>query len=162
MENLIQIKDQETGRIITLSNEDYELIAMHVRNQDKKNYAVEVLCNGLTCQDSRLSNVESYIIFNEKLLEAFADSLSSSLSCNTGEKEYAEVDNWKENHEVAFYRVLSNKGTEYEQTNTVIMSKEQADAILSKQWTGTLETVDGDIVDTKYISEIDFISRYED
>lgn len=162
MENMMEIKDQNTGRVITLSEDDYELIAAYVRNQDKKSYAVDVLCNGLTCQDSRLSNVEAYIIFNEKLLEAFADSLSSSLSCNTGEKEYAEVDKWKENHEVAFYRVLSNKGTEYEQTDTVIMCKEQADAILSKQWTGTLETVDGDIVDVEYISEIDFISQYED
>lgn len=157
----IEITDPVTGKHAIIPTSDYELIANHVRQQDRKDYAREVLINGLTCQDSRLSNVENYILANDSLLTDFSESLDDAIHADTGEKEYMEVDDWKSEHQVAFYKAIS-KGTDYEQEDTVILSKDQADAIMAKNWKGCLQTTDGDDIDTAYISEITFINLYED
>ena len=161
MENMIEIKDEVTGRGIKLSKDDYEMIAAYVRAKDRHDYAIDVLMNGITGQYRDLANVEEYIINDEKKVDEFSLILDDKINSDTGEIEYSLAEEWIRKESPSFYKAISNKGTEFEQEDTVILGDAQADAIRAGKWKGDLETVDDYVISTEFISELQFVSVYD-
>lgn len=161
MENTVEIKDEVTGREIKLSKDDYEMIAAYVRTKDRHDYAIDVLMNGITGQYRDLANVEEYIINDEKKVDEFSLILDDKINSDTGEIEYSLAEEWIRKESPSCYKAISNKGTEFEQEDTVILSDAQADAIRTGKWKGDLETVDDYVISTEFISELQFVGVYD-
>lgn len=77
------------GKTFKLTAEQYEAVAELVRKEDRLQHARNVLGNNLSCSDSRLGNLEEFIISSEEKLDAFADALYNMLEADQGEKEYS-------------------------------------------------------------------------
>lgn len=161
MENMIEIKDEVTGRGIKLSKDDYEMIAAYVRTKDRHDYAINVLMNGITGQNRYLANVEEYIISDAGKVDQFSLELYDEIYSDTGEMEYSLAEKWVRKESPSYYKAISNKGTEFEQEDTVILSDAQADAIRTGKWKGDLETVDDYVISTEFISELQFVGVYD-
>ena len=161
MENTVVIKDEVTGREITLSKDDYEMIAVYVRTKDRHDYAIDVLMNGITGQYRELANVEEYIINDEKKVDEFSLILDDKINSDTGEIEYGLAEEWIRKESPSCYKAISNKGTLDEQEDTVILSDAQADAINAGKWNGELVTVYDTVISTEFISELQFVGVYD-
>lgn len=161
MENTVVIKDEVTGREITLSKDDYEMIAAYVRTKDRHDYAIDVLMNGITGQYRDLANVEEYIINDEKKVDEFSLILDDKINSDTGEIEYSLAEEWIRKESPSCYKAISNKGTLDEQEDTVILSDAQADAINAGKWNGELVTVYDTVISTEFISELQFVGVYD-
>ena len=155
MENMIEIKDEVTGRGIKLSKDDYEMIAAYVRAKDRHDYAIDVLMNGITGQYRDLANVEEYIINDEKKVDEFSLILDDKINSDTGEIEYSLAEEWIRKESPSFYKA------EFEQEDTVILGDAQADAINAGKWNGELVTVYDTVISTEFISELQFVGVYD-
>jgi len=85
MNKMVQIENKETGRVITLLDDDYELVAAYVRERDRIDYAVDVLNTTNTWLD------HDKVLNNEKLLSEFAIFLDNEMNNNWGEREYDAI-----------------------------------------------------------------------
>lgn len=163
-EDLIQTSDitirAEGGKKFTFSKEDYEVIAAYVRVKDRHDYAVDVLMNGITGQYPDLANVEEYLISDEEKVDKFAMELDDKINGDTGEIEYNLAEKWIAKESPAYYRVISNKGTEDEQQDDVVISVSQAEAIQAGKWHGDLVTLMNTTISTEYISELQYCKPF--
>lgn len=161
MRKMITIKNEETGREINLTAEDYELIAAYVRTKDRHDYAVDVLMNGITGQYGDLINVENFIINNEEKVDKFSLELNEEINGNTGETEYGLAEKWIRKEQPNLYRAISNEGTEDELEDEVILSSAQAEAINAGIWKGTLITTLDTEISTEFISRLEYVVPYD-
>lgn len=161
MRKMITIKNEETGREINLTAEDYELIAAYVRTKDRHDYAVDVLMNGITGQYGDLINVENFIINNEEKVDKFSLELNEEINGNTGEIEYGLAEKWIRKEQPNLYRIISNEGTEDELEDEVILSSAQAEAINAGTWKGTLITTLDTEISTEFITRLEYIAPYD-
>lgn len=161
MKKMIKIKNEETGREINLTAEDYELIAAYVRTKDRHDYAVDVIMNGITGQYGDLINVENFIINNEEKVDKFSLELNEEINENTGEIEYGLAEKCIRKEQPNLYRVISNEGTEDELEDEVILSSAQAEAINAGTWKGTLITTLDTEISTEFISRLEYIAPYD-
>lgn len=152
--------DLPNGSTLELSEESFDAVAGFVRKQDRLQYAHDVLCNNLSCSDSKMENLEEYIVSDEARLSAFADALYARLESGQGEKEYFAVDEMVQQYETAVYRIISNKGTNEEQEDEAVLPKELAEK-LPVQDDLTIWSTDGEYLDSAYINEVVFIGPYE-
>lgn len=141
------------GSVIELSEESYKAVANYVRKKDRLEYAKSVLVNNLSCNDSRMENLENYIISDESRLNAFAEALYGKLESDQGEKEYFAVDELIEKAQIAIYRIISNKGTENEQEDEAVLPKELAEK-LSGLGNVVIISTEGDRLNSAYIDEV--------
>lgn len=119
-----------------------------------------IVGNNLSCSDSRLSNLEEFIISSEEKLNAFADALYEKLESDQGEKEYFTAAELIRQCETAFYRIISNKGTEDEQEDEAVLPKELAEKLVMQDDL-TVWAIDGGYLDSEYIDEVEYVRPYE-
>lgn len=148
------------GKTLNLTAEQYEAVAELVRKEDRLQYARDVLGNNLSCSDSRLSNLEDYIISSEEKLGAFADALYEKLESDQGEKEYFAAAGLIKQCETAVYRIVSNKGTEDEQVDEAVLPKELAEKLVTEDDLEVWSTDNG-YLNSEYIDEVEYIRPYE-
>lgn len=148
------------GKTLELTAEQYEAVAELVRREDRLQHAKNVLGNNLSCSDSRLSNLEEFVISSEEKLNAFADALYEKLESDQGEKEYFAAAELIRQCETAFYRIISNKGTEDEQVDEAVLPKELAEKLVIEDDLTVWSTDDGDL-DSEYINEVEYVRPYE-
>lgn len=148
------------GKTLELTAEQYEAVAELVRKEDRLQHATSVLQNNLSCTDSRLKNLEEFIISSEAKLDSFAEALYDKLESDQGEKEYFAVAELIEQCGFAVYRIISNKGTDDEQDDEAILPNELAE-MLTAQDDLTIWSTDGDYLDSAYIDEIEYVGPYE-
>lgn len=166
MNKSIEIKMGNDNKLV-LTEEEYETVAAYVRNQDRLEYAYEVLCNNLSCMDGGKSNLEAYLTRSENLSN-FANKLDEEIHGNTGEVEYTCVDEAVKKAEPGIYRVISNKGTEDEQEDMVILPINLAHEIEEsienpiEFSVATIYNMQGEKLDSTYFSSIKYVAEYED
>ena len=148
------------GKTLELTAEQYEAVAELVRREDRLQHAKNVLGNNLSCSDSRLSNLEEFVISSEEKLNAFADALYEKLESDQGEKEYFAAAELIKRCETAVYRIISNKGTEDEQEDEAVLPKELAEKLVMQDDLTVWSTDDGDL-DSEYIDEVEYVCPYE-
>lgn len=164
---MIVIKDEENNNAIHLTEEEYEIVAQYVRNQDRIDYATNVLSNNLSCDDSGKSNIEEFIINNLVLLEKYSYELNSAINDNTGEQEYYSVENFvRKELEAGYYKILICTGAESEREETVILPKELASVIQKNIDTcvfsnGSIYSESGEEIETCLINKISYVSSFE-
>ena len=163
MENVIIKTENET---IKLTAAEYEAVAAYVRNRDKMEYAFDVLCNNLSCIDKEKENIEDYLVRPENL-KSFANKLDEAINRNSGEIESECVDEAVKESEPGIYRIISNKGTEDEQENMVVLPiafahEIEAGIMRETDLSGVmLRDRDGDLLDAEYFSTIEFVSVFQ-
>ena len=156
---------------MSLTVEDYEKLADHVRKSDK-------LDNIRNCMELHLTEIGYENIFNflNKKLQSSPDEMAGMYSDPSS--GYDEVDML--NHIIthyggmARYRMLSNQGTENETENTVLLMRSEADHLIDNirerdngadmlLEEGGLIFIDedGNTVDMYFVNEIDFIEDEE-
>ena len=156
---------------MSLTVEDYEKLADHVRKSDK-------LENIRNCLGLHLTEIGYDNIFNflEKKLQSSPDEMAGMYSDPSS--GYDEVDML--NHIITHYggmgryRLISNQGTENETENTVLMMKEEADSLIDnirerdngadmqlEEGNFLFSDEEGNTVDMYFVNEIDFIEDEE-
>lgn len=156
---------------MSLTVEDYEKLASHVRKMDK-------LDNIRNCMELHLTEIgyDNIFDFLEKKLQNNPDEMADMYSDPS--EGYDEVDML--NHIIthyggmARYRMLSNQGTENETENTVLLMRSEADHLIDNirerdngadmlLEEGGLIFIDedGNTVDMYFVNEIDFIEDEE-
>lgn len=151
---------------MSLTVEDYEKLADHVRKMDK-------LDNIRNCMELHLTEIgyDNIFDFLEKKLQNKPDEMAGMYSDPSD--GYDEVDML--NHIITHYggmgryRLISNQGTENETENTVLLMKEEADNLIDNirvRDNGadagiTLTDEDSGEVDIIYVDEVVFIEDEE-
>ena len=161
----------EPGLHMSLTVEDYEKLADHVRKMDK-------LDNIRNCMELHLTEIgyDNIFDFLEKKLQNKPDEMAGMYSDPSD--GYDEVDML--NHIITHYggmgryRLISNQGTENETENTVLLMKEEADRLIGNirerdngadmlldEAGKTLTDEDSGEVDIIYVDEVVFIEDEE-
>ena len=156
---------------MSLTVEDYEKLADHVRKSDK-------LDNIRNCMELHLTEIGYDNIFNflNKKLQSSPDEMAGMYSDPSS--GYDEVDML--NHIITHYggmgrdRLISNQGTEDEAENTVLLMKEEADRLIDnirerdngadmqlEEGNLIFSDEEGNTVDMYFVNEIDFIEDEE-
>lgn len=148
------------GSVITIPNNEYEIIADFVRTRDQEQLAKDVLICFLSGNDKNLENLENYVVSDSIRLNDFIDELNSRFESNQGEKEYEAVQELAKRYEMAVYRITSNKGTNEEQIDEAVLPKELAE-VLTSQSGLVIITTDGSRLDSTYIDDIEYVGVYD-
>lgn len=156
---------------MSLTVEDYEKLASHVRKMDK-------LDNIRNCMELHLTEIgyDNIFDFLEKKLQNNPDEMADMYSDPS--EGYDEVDML--NHIITHYggmgryRLISNQGTENETENTVLLMKEEADRLIDnirerdngadmqlEEGNFLFSDEEGNTVDMYFVNEIDFIEDEE-
>ena len=146
------------------TEEEYQKIAKYVRQQDKKDDALNALNN---YNDDIPDNVCKYL--STIVIDEFAESFSA-VSNYTGEDEIYQIDRFiKECGGIVYPVFVSNKGTEMEIRQTVPMLKNQLEKVeedMREYWNGgespkdlgiewpTYNDDDGNVLSLEYVDEI--------
>lgn len=150
----------QSGSSIYLDPYVYKAIADHVRTADRTQLAMDVLSLNLSCEDKNLENLENYVLSDNIRLNAFAEMLDTKLEEKQGEKEYDAVQALREEYRTALYRIISNKGTSEEQQDEAVLPKELAEILTIQDGLKILST-DGDMLDSTYIDEVEYVGTYD-
>lgn len=162
MHEIINITD-ETGRTVSLSSSDYEMIADYVRKMDRIDLARKVLSKYCSSFEKKLCAFENFIVNDEKRLEHFAANLNEYLMDHTGEMEWEAIEAVEEirkEYALGIYVLVSNKGTIEEQRDKVILPQIAAQLIKDKQMKESLYLDNEEFLDPAYIDEVFFLSEY--
>lgn len=147
------------GSMLFLSEESYAAVSDYVRKEDRLQHVKDVLSNNLTCNDSKMKNLEDFVVSDEARLNTFVDALYNKLESDQGEKEYLAVDELIEQYEIAVYRIISNKDTDEEQEDKAVLPKELADKLPANN-NLTVWSICGEYLDSSYIDEVVYDGPY--